>query len=107
VREKEAARFEPGSKLPVPDGCELIIDGERYAYLVLSEGKPPALPDLTSAEQDVAWRAAEGESTKIIAKARGTSVRTVDHQLATIFRKLKVGSRHELGERIFRTPREC
>jgi DNA-binding CsgD family transcriptional regulator len=54
---------------------------------------PDRLADLTEAERDVARRALGGMSNARIARARGSSVRTVTNQLASVFRKLGVGSR--------------
>ncbi|HEY1953967.1 MAG TPA: helix-turn-helix transcriptional regulator, partial [Polyangiaceae bacterium] len=59
---------------------------------------PP--PSLTRAERAVARRVARGESNAEIARARGSSPRTVANQVAQIFRKLGVASRAELGARL-------
>jgi DNA-binding CsgD family transcriptional regulator/tetratricopeptide (TPR) repeat protein len=53
---------------------------------------------LTGREGDIARRAAAGESNKQIGRALGLSPRTVGTHLSNIFRKLEVGSRHELVE---------
>jgi DNA-binding CsgD family transcriptional regulator/tetratricopeptide (TPR) repeat protein len=53
---------------------------------------------LTGREADIARRAAAGESNKQIGRALGLSPRTVGTHLSNIFRKLEVGSRHELVE---------
>lgn len=55
-----------------------------------------AFADLTEAERDVARLVAKGMSNAAIAEARGTHVRTVANQLASLFRKLGVASRAEL-----------
>ncbi|HEY1695349.1 MAG TPA: helix-turn-helix transcriptional regulator [Polyangiaceae bacterium] len=52
--------------------------------------------DLTPAELEVARCAVSGMSNRTIARWRGSSVRTVANQLASVFRKLGVGSRAEL-----------
>ena len=52
---------------------------------------------LTKAEAEVAELAIEGKSNAEIAAARDTSVRTVANQMASILRKLGVGSRRELA----------
>lgn len=52
---------------------------------------------LGDAEREVAAMAARGLSNREIARARGTSERTVANQLSTIFRKLGVSSRVELA----------
>jgi DNA-binding CsgD family transcriptional regulator len=83
------------------DGCDLVIDGERYRYLAVALRPAAECGQLTHAERDVARRAALGQRARDIAAARGTSTRTVDHQLASIFRKLKIASRSELAAAIF------
>lgn len=52
---------------------------------------------LTKAEAEVAELAIEGKSNAEIAAARDTSVRTVANQMASILRKLGLGSRRELA----------
>jgi DNA-binding CsgD family transcriptional regulator len=51
---------------------------------------------LTGSERDIARSVASGCSNREIARARGTSVRTVANQINGIFRKLRVQSRVEL-----------
>lgn len=80
------------------DASELEVDGQRCCYLVVSLGAPSKPPGLTPSEFEVAWRSARGESNVEIARARGTSRRTVDHQLASVYRKLAITSRSELAE---------
>src|ERR1041385_7904718 len=70
------------------DGAELFLLGTPS----LSECLPD---DLTMAEKDVAARVLEGLSNRDIARMRGTSVRTIANQVASIFRKLKVTARVE------------
>jgi len=53
-------------------------------------------PLLTAAERAVLDAVAAGMSNGEIARARKTSVRTIANQIASLFRKLRVGSRHEL-----------
>jgi DNA-binding CsgD family transcriptional regulator len=79
------------------DGCDLVIDGEHYRYLAVSVPSAALPSALTAAERDVATRAAHGQSAQDIAAARGSSRRTVDHQLASIYRKLGIASRSELA----------
>lgn len=54
------------------------------------------LSSLTAAEAIVFEHLLQGESNEAIGKARGSSVRTVANQVASILRKLHVGSRYEL-----------
>ena len=55
---------------------------------------------LTDAEREVAALIADGRSNAEIARARGTSRNTVSNQIASILRKLGVGSRVEVAARI-------
>jgi DNA-binding CsgD family transcriptional regulator len=59
-------------------------------------GGEASLESLTAAERDVLRRALDGLSTRAIAQERGTSPRTVAHQLAAIYAKLGVRCRREL-----------
>lgn len=51
---------------------------------------------LTPAEIEVVELACAGLSNAEIARRRGCAQRTIANQLASVFRKLSVGSRHEL-----------
>lgn len=73
--------------------------------LVLSHPfEPPDLSatPLTGAEAEVALLAIRGLSNRAIASERGTSVRTVANQMASVLRKLHVASRQELAARFAR-----
>jgi DNA-binding NarL/FixJ family response regulator len=75
------------------------LEHGRDELLVVSAPlAPPAT--LTRAEQEVAAAVLAGASNAAIAKARGTSVRTVANQLSTIFRRLGVTSRGELAVKL-------
>lgn len=70
-------------------------------YAVLSyDTAPRATTELTSAEREVLAGLVEGLSNADIAKRRRTSVRTVANQVASLFKKLDVGSRAELVARL-------
>ncbi|MBE2254514.1 MAG: helix-turn-helix transcriptional regulator [Myxococcus sp.] len=69
-------------------------------FAVVSEPGPEAAPALTAAERDVMALVLAGKSNAAIARHRGTSVRTVANQVASLFRKLKVGSRAELAAKV-------
>jgi DNA-binding NarL/FixJ family response regulator len=56
----------------------------------------PAPPRLTRAEQEVLNLILAGFSNPEIAARRGRSVRTIANQVASLFRRLDVGSRLEL-----------
>ena len=61
--------------------------------------EPDLSARLTDAEVDVARLAIDGLSNAEIAARRGTSLRTVANQMASILRKLGVQSRRELAAR--------
>ncbi|CAN5767663.1 hypothetical protein BH11MYX4_BH11MYX4_35440 [soil metagenome] len=58
------------------------------------------LSSLTQAERSVTAGLLNGHDNARIARERGTSVRTVANQVASIFRKLGVSSRGELAARL-------
>lgn len=90
--EKVLDRTVVGGRIEI-DGTELFVLGTPS----LSQ----CLPDhLTKAERDVAALVLEGLSNQAIARARGTSVRTIANQVAAVFRKLKVTARVELGRAV-------
>ncbi|MEU4840757.1 helix-turn-helix domain-containing protein [Nocardia testacea] len=53
--------------------------------------------ELTGAERTVALLAAAGWTDRAIAARRGTSVRTTEAQLASVLRKLMIGSRYDIA----------
>jgi DNA-binding CsgD family transcriptional regulator len=59
--------------------------------------RPPAPPDLTATEERVAALAASGQTNRQVAAALFLSRRTVEANLARVYRKLGVSSRAELG----------
>lgn len=83
------------------DGAQFRCDGQLYAYLVVEGAKSP-LAELTRAEQEVVELVASGCSNREVAERRRVSVNTVGNQLAAIFGKLGVSSRHELVARLSR-----
>ena len=81
-------------------GVEIVrvrLAGEEYAVVRLSSLVELLPEGLTEAERDIVDRVLEGHSNAEIARARGTSARTVANQLAGVFRKLGVQSRSELA----------
>lgn len=76
------------------------VAGEALAVLSVPLASATVLSMLTEAERDVAERAIAGSSNRAIARARGTSERTVANQLASIFHKVGVGSRAELAAKL-------
>ena len=75
------------------------VGGERIVVVSLPAiaGAGVAVSDLTAAEHEVAFYAAAGLSNAEIAARRQRSPRTVANQLASVYRKLDVGSRAELA----------
>lgn len=72
-------------------------------YLVVSWPIDDARPvRLTAAERAVAELVAAGRSNAQIARVRGTSVRTVANQVATLLDKLGVPSRHHVSRWVAR-----
>lgn len=59
---------------------------------------PPSEP-LSASEADILRMIVAGRSNQEIAAARSTSVRTVANQVASILKKMNVGSRFELARR--------
>jgi len=99
----------PPSRRPVrldaPTGLRaatLSLEGEELVVLSFPTA-PPALPaGLTPAEREVATFLLEGRSSTEIAAARGTAVRTVVNQIASIYRRTGARSRAELAARCAR-----
>jgi DNA-binding CsgD family transcriptional regulator len=87
------------------DSSRFRCDGELYGYLVVGSTEAP-IADLTPAERDVVELVASGCTNREIAKRRGSSVHTVANQLAAIYGKLSVSSRHELIARLSRVAQE-
>lgn len=83
---------EPPSGLRVG---RLDVHGEELA--LFDWPAAPSLPvNLPTAEREVAELALQGLSNDDIARARGTSTRTVANQLASAYRRLGIGSRLQL-----------
>ena len=78
-------------------GTRSRVDGDEAAVLNFPLSGA-ALPEcLSPAERDVAHGVIAGKSNAEIAAARGTSARTVANQMASLFKKLGVGSRREIA----------
>ncbi len=82
------------------DGFALRIGGEELVVISLADCERVALDELTRAEREVAADVIAGLSNVAIARRRRRSPRTVANQLASIYRKLGVGSRAELAARL-------
>ena len=108
-RGSKRARGSPA--IPAPDAAMsvamLSLGRDAYAVFAFPVGaqtgganvQPTAAPALTAAERDIAAGLLAGESNAHIARRRGTSVRTVANQVASLFRKANVQSRAELVAR--------
>jgi DNA-binding NarL/FixJ family response regulator len=80
--------------------CRFELDGDEYAVLSIPADAPALPASLTEAERQICQLVFEGASNAAIARRRGTSVRTVANQLASIYQKLGVSSRIELVARL-------
>lgn len=100
-----AARLFGPPAAPTTEAAPLRVAGEELH--VVAWPQPPASPALaalSASEREVALAVARGLSNEAIAAARGASVRTVVNQLASVYRKLGVGSRVELTRRLSLAP---
>jgi DNA-binding NarL/FixJ family response regulator len=90
-------------ELPAPEGLRqsaIALDAEEY-WVLRYPLRAWELPGgLTCAEQEIALAILAGRSRCEVARARGTSVRTVSNLLSQVFRKLGVRSRIELAARV-------
>jgi DNA-binding CsgD family transcriptional regulator len=68
--------------------------GKQYIRIAIAPATLPA--KLSGAEREVVALLLAGKSNAEIAKARGVALRTVANQVASILRKLRVGSRSAL-----------
>ena len=78
-----------------PADLEVVDVGADFALFEWTEGLPEAQM-LTGALREVLDRILRGESNAQIAKHRGTSVRTVDNQVATLLQRFGARSRVDL-----------
>lgn len=87
------------AKLRAPSGlraARLRVAGEELLLLDWPLAAAPLPAALTAAESDVGALLLAGLPNPEIARRRGTSVRTVANQVASLFTKLGVRSRLEL-----------
>jgi DNA-binding NarL/FixJ family response regulator len=93
----------PSVDAPVPAGLRasaVELAGEEYIVFAFPAPEWNLPPCLTSSERQVALALLGGATNAQIAERRSTSVRTVAHQVASIFEKLSVTSRAELAFRL-------
>lgn len=77
--------------------AEIAVEGDRIGVLALpGAGAGPVAEMLSAAERDVATHLIDGKSNAEIARARGTSPRTVANQIRGMFDKLGLSGRSEL-----------
>jgi DNA-binding CsgD family transcriptional regulator len=82
--------------------CRSIRFGPKLVLFSVLTPPSEGATQLTAAETEVAGLAAAGFSNRIIAKRRRRSIRTVGHQLASIYAKLGVSGRRELRVALIR-----
>jgi DNA-binding CsgD family transcriptional regulator len=85
--------------VPAPAGLQVETfeaDGQAFAILELPRVPPLDHGVLTRTQRTILDLLLAGGSNAEIARQRGRSVRTVAHQVDSIFRRLGVGSRLEL-----------
>jgi DNA-binding NarL/FixJ family response regulator len=83
----------------VPDALRVVRGNIGELEVIVCSYKvtePKLPPGLSSAEQAVALAILEGKSNQAIADERGSAVRTVANQVASLFAKCGVSSRAEL-----------
>jgi DNA-binding NarL/FixJ family response regulator len=83
--------------------CTTILSDHNRELRVVSVPRPDlALADvLPTAELSVIRSLVEGNCYLDIARARGTSTRTIANQISMVFRRLRVSGRNELVQRLF------
>jgi DNA-binding CsgD family transcriptional regulator len=86
-------------RVAATDGVLFSCDGQVYGYLVVGRVEAQIV-ELTPAEREVAALVASGCSNREIASRRAASVHTIGNQLASIYGKFGVTSRHELIARL-------
>jgi DNA-binding NarL/FixJ family response regulator len=85
---------------PTVSFYEARIAGLQLAIIPLESDLSDAESRLTKAQREVLELALQGLSDRAIARARGTSARTVANQLRAVFRALGVSNRLELAAKI-------
>jgi DNA-binding NarL/FixJ family response regulator len=78
------------------DGGAIRVGEAMYRYLAFDAGSEPSPAGLTASEREVVGHVVRGWSSRKIAELRGVSERTVNNQLAAVYRKLGVCNRFDL-----------
>jgi DNA-binding CsgD family transcriptional regulator len=81
---------------------QIELGGETYVVFTFPAPSWDLPVCLTLAEREVALAILAGATNEQIAERRASSVRTIAHQIASIFEKLTVSSRAELAFRLAR-----
>lgn len=74
----------------------LEVAGEQLVVVGYPLKRPSGFAALTAAELEVAEGVIQGLTPRQLARQRAVSERTVSNQLAHIYKKLGVSSKHEL-----------
>jgi DNA-binding CsgD family transcriptional regulator len=74
----------------------LQVAGEQLLVVGYPLKRPASFAVLTAAELEVTEGVIQGLTPRQLSRQRGVSERTVSNQLANIYKKLGVSSKHEL-----------
>lgn len=102
---KEATPRAARPVVPHPPGLRatrLVWRGAPWLVLSFPLRPPPTPTALTEAEASILEGLVAGDLNQDLARARGTSARTIANQVGAIFRKLGVSSRAELLAKLHR-----
>ncbi|MBS2014433.1 MAG: helix-turn-helix transcriptional regulator [Deltaproteobacteria bacterium] len=96
-RREVAERLATGASEPAP-GLEVFDVGPpEDGWVLVSVDLPSAsVPELPTALREVLAMIVRGETNRTIASLRGTSLRTVENQVATLLRRFRARSRVDL-----------
>ena len=104
AKEKLLARAAIQSAVAVFDELGATVWAARARDELMRVNIRPGAPlDLTESERRVAELAASGLTNKQVAEASFISPKTVEANLARVYRKLGISSRAELGQRMSQT----
>jgi non-specific serine/threonine protein kinase len=95
------AAFAEGKSMPLEGAVEYALSKEEEPKLSISSGPEPSsttrLANLTRREKEVAALVGRGLTNRQIASELVVSERTVDHQVASILKKLGLHSREQVA----------
>lgn len=81
-------------------GSSFVVGRDEYCVVSVPFEPAPGFLGLTAAEIEVAKLAVSGLSNRAIAEKRGSSVRTVANQMASVLQKLGATSRVQVAARL-------